>query len=621
MLTRQTDVILAPLITILILLHLWVAPYTKVEESFNIQATHDIINYGFPLRNISSTIQTYYDHTTFPGAVPRTFVGSVALAIVSKPLLYHSGADAQFVVRAVLGMFNAFALYKYKGAVERAFGRDAGRWYVLLQASQFHVLYYASRTLPNMFAFGLTTFALREFLPVHGARDLLNEGHKQKLGILWLVFAGVVFRSEIAVLLFAQLLLLVAQGRISLQTMVPTGFGSALVALLVSVPIDSYFWQKPIWPELAGFYYNAIQGKSADWGTSPITYYFSSLLPKLLLNPLIPIFLLPLGFVIPAIRTHVRDLVVPSLLFVAIYSLQPHKEARFIIYAVPPLTAAASLSASYIWVRRSKNYIYRLGSLVILASVLLSFVTSNTMLLISSLNYPGGDALSQLHSTIQKTNWSHTEATSSPFQNISIHMDVLSCMTGVTRFQEQPWRGLSVSELPVINGQNVQFFYDKTEDEDELLRPEFWDKFDYALMEEPAKAIGKWEIIHTIFAYSGIEILRPGDGTSFSEHIERVYAANNLTVVDDRDGYEHEHPPGSEDVQEAVKLGRDEEDERLRVRNDRKAKLLFEEMGNFGTYNLLRDGVRATTRGWWVGPRMSPKIRVLRRVREELLIT
>jgi alpha-1,6-mannosyltransferase len=136
-----------------------------VEESFNIQATHDIANYGFPFRNISSSIQTYFDHATFPGAVPRTFIGALALAGVSKPLLLINGAaSAQFIVRAILGLFNAFALLKYKGSLQKAFGRDVGRWYILLQATQFHVIYYASRTLPNMFAFGLSEFACSMYL-------------------------------------------------------------------------------------------------------------------------------------------------------------------------------------------------------------------------------------------------------------------------------------------------------------------------------------------------------------------------------------------------------------------------------------------------------------------------
>jgi alpha-1,6-mannosyltransferase len=155
------DVILFPLIPILVLLHLIVAPYTKVEESFNLQATHDIAAYGFPTKNISSTIQTYYDHATFPGAVPRTFLGALALAVLSKPVLLLSGRqNAQLIVRAVLGLFNACALLSYKGGLEKTLGKDVGRWYILLQATQFHVIYYASRTLPNMFAFGLSEFAL-----------------------------------------------------------------------------------------------------------------------------------------------------------------------------------------------------------------------------------------------------------------------------------------------------------------------------------------------------------------------------------------------------------------------------------------------------------------------------
>lgn len=155
----SADVLLALLLPILILTHLIVAPYTKVEESFNIQAIHDISNYGLPIQNISSSLHQYYDHFEFPGAVPRTFVGALALAGVSKPWIGIIGTKyAQLVVRAVLGIFNAYALLRYKAGLERAFGRNVGRWYILLQASQFHVVYYASRTLPNMFAFGLSGF-------------------------------------------------------------------------------------------------------------------------------------------------------------------------------------------------------------------------------------------------------------------------------------------------------------------------------------------------------------------------------------------------------------------------------------------------------------------------------
>lgn len=139
------------------LLHLLAAPYTKVEESFNLQATHDILTYGTPTHDVHARLSSTYDHFTFPGAVPRTFVGSVLLAGVSQPLVALVGFQhAQFIVRAVLGCFNAVCLVVFGRAVSEAFGKGAARWWVVLSVSQFHVVFYLSRTLPNMFAFGLS---------------------------------------------------------------------------------------------------------------------------------------------------------------------------------------------------------------------------------------------------------------------------------------------------------------------------------------------------------------------------------------------------------------------------------------------------------------------------------
>ncbi|PSS16965.1 glycosyltransferase family 22 protein [Amorphotheca resinae ATCC 22711] len=605
---KAPDLILYLLIPTLILIHLLVAPYTKVEESFNIQATHDIIHHQ-PFSGIQN-----FDHVSFPGAVPRTFVGALLLAALSKPILLLTGSEdsiqhAQVIVRAVLGLLNAAALLRYKTGLDKAFGKNVGRWYILLQASQFHVIYYASRTLPNMFAFALTTLALREFLPITGERRQSN------LGIFLLVLAGVIFRSEIALLLFTQLAFLLVQSRVSLQSIIPTGLISALVALAISIPVDSYFWQRPIWPELAGFYYNAIQGKSADWGTSPYIYYFSSLLPRLLLNPLILIALIPLSLIIPATRFQSRDLVVPSVLFIAIYSLQPHKESRFIIYVVPALTAAASLSASYIWTRRSKSILYSFGALFLAASITSSFAGSTAMLLISSLNYPGGEALSRLHNFLAQ------DPSSIPTINgtglVKIHMDVLSCMTGITRFQQYSSFGLNSEDslalgrgqLPEISGIRTHLVYDKTEEGDELLDPQWWSNFDFALMEEPGKAIGAWEVISTVYAYAGIEVLRPGQ-RGVGEILETTYEANNLT----------KETPDSAEVRSRVEelKGSNLLTQEIRSLNVLKNKFLKGELSRYEIYLLLKGEVRLFTGGWWVGPRMVPRISILRRIKDSL---
>lgn len=141
------------------LLHLYVSPYTKVEESFNAQAIHDILEYGVPVNNASLKFNEFFDHMTFPGAVPRTFIGALVLSGLSKPLIWlrgYQGMDAQICVRAVLGVLSSMAMALFSRAVHRAYGPIAAIWYVVLQASQFHIWYYASRTLPNTFSFSLS---------------------------------------------------------------------------------------------------------------------------------------------------------------------------------------------------------------------------------------------------------------------------------------------------------------------------------------------------------------------------------------------------------------------------------------------------------------------------------
>jgi alpha-1,6-mannosyltransferase len=56
----------------------------------------------------------------------------------------------------VLGSLNAASLLYYISGVRNAYGEVTAIWFVALQASQFHIMYYASRTLPNMLAFGLS---------------------------------------------------------------------------------------------------------------------------------------------------------------------------------------------------------------------------------------------------------------------------------------------------------------------------------------------------------------------------------------------------------------------------------------------------------------------------------
>ncbi|KAH6660524.1 Alg9-like mannosyltransferase [Truncatella angustata] len=543
------DTLLSLAIPALVITHLIVAPHTKVEESFNIQAAHDILVYGIPTKDVNAKLISQYDHFDFPGAVPRTFLGPVLLAGVSQPIVALVGFEhAQFIVRAVLGLFNAFALLVFKWKVERELGRPTARWFAILQASQFHVMFYASRTLPNMFAFGLTTLAYAQLV---GEPKRLRVG-RQKLAIALLVSATAIFRSELAILLCTTTAYLFLESGLPALHILESGLFSFVFSLLASIPIDTYFWQKACWPELFGFYFNVVLAESSAWGVSPWHYYFTNALPKIIGNPLALAALVPHSLYAPATKGPARTLILPTILYVAIYSIQPHKEARFIFYVVPPLTAAAAMGANYIFTRRAKSSLYYIASLALVVSVIGSFAISTGMLLLSSLNYPGGEALSELK-------WLVTSTASTPdVQTVMVHTDVLSCMTGVTLFGQHSYPPNS----PKPNVDAVSFVFDKSEKPSILESPAFWGKFDYLLLEDPTKAIGPWHTVGVVEGFAGVEILRPG-----------------MTAEDD------------------LETGR------VRV------------LGRGAMVKKVRDTVRGLTGGWWVGPRMEPRVRILKKQR------
>ncbi|KAM0712281.1 hypothetical protein Q7P37_011375 [Cladosporium fusiforme] len=483
---KMTDFAINLLIPGFILVHLFAAPYSKVEESFNLQATHDIMHYGLPWANSTAVIADKFDHASFPGSVPRTFAGALVLAGAATPFSSFLGSSdqIQLLVRAVLGLVNAIALISLRSAVDTAYGKTAGRWFVLFQASQFHVMFYASRTLPNMFAFAATTIAMRNLVLAKAVASKSARSQKRRrLALYLLTLAGVVFRSEIAILLAMETLVLLVQQRASLtKEVIPAGVAGVAIGLLVTVSVDSFFWQQfPLWPEWTGFYYNTILGKSADWGTSPPAWYFVNALPRLLLNPMTLFVCIPLALGVKATQRTSQDILVPHLAFIGLYSLLPHKEWRFIIYSIPAFTAVASAGASWIWTRRAKTLVYRVLSLALVATTLGTFFASCGLLLVSSLNYPGGEALQRL----QKID---------TLPGKSVHLDNLSCQTGITRFlQTQP-----------------SWTYDKTEDKGFLLDPVFWQQFDYVLAEDPKRIIGSWQVIDTVDGFSGFT-LKPED--------------------------------------------------------------------------------------------------------------
>ncbi|MBW0537321.1 hypothetical protein O181_077036 [Austropuccinia psidii MF-1] len=427
------------------LLLLLISPYTKVEESFNLHAIHDFIHLPNP-----SAVAHFGDHTLFPGPVPRTFIGALAIAFIARPLIFvfnafgftHSKFAEQILARHILGIFNSSSLVYFGLCSRFVFGDLAAILMLLLSACQFHLAFYSSRTLPNMFAFPLVQIAIGQYM-VTMRRGQTSPIRKRRTlrACSFLTFAAIVFRLELLGLLAPITLLSLVSKRVTFWELVRRGFLATFAALEMTLPVDSYFWQKLTWPEGTSVIFNVLAGNSKKWGVMPWHFYFTSALPKLL-GISYPFAIL--GFIL---NRKLLILGLSTLVFIGLMSILDHKESRFIIYVIPLWNLSTSvgvnrLSSFFSYPKWVKLCLFSLiGALTILSTILSTYL--------SIYNYPGGLAMTSLHSNTNFKSLPH----------LRIHLDDLVCQTGASRFLQLNDKEATLKYAP-SNGKNA-WEYDK----------------------------------------------------------------------------------------------------------------------------------------------------------------
>lgn len=172
----------------MMLYYLFCCPYTKVEESFNLQAIHDLLTYRLDI--------TEYDHMQFPGVVPRSFIGAIVVSILSYPivailrLLQYDGVYQQMVVRGVLGALGWLSMCYMRSKIVNIYSKRVGELFMLSVGLQFHLCFYITRTLPNTFALIMSFMAYAKWLDKKGLQALVL-----------LAFTAIVFRCDVLILI------------------------------------------------------------------------------------------------------------------------------------------------------------------------------------------------------------------------------------------------------------------------------------------------------------------------------------------------------------------------------------------------------------------------------------
>jgi len=528
-------------------------PYTKVEESFNMQAVHDILAHGTSLEA--------YDHLEFPGVVPRSFVGALVLAALSKPAsLFLSGLALQRAVRAMLGGLLCLAYFQFECGVKARFGIRVATLTTLLLLVQFHLPFYMSRTLPN-------TFALAACLLSYSC--WLRGRHSWALYIVGA--AAVVFRCDLLVLLAPLALQFLFQGKVPFWRTLFTGVLTCGASLALSVAVDSFFWRHLVWPEGRVLFFNTVQNKSGEWGVYPWHWYLSSALPRSLhvLLPLVlvgvagvsrpspdapyssrPVFELGLWLKGRGVDWDLVEFLCPAALFIGLYGLLPHKELRFIFPALPLLTLCAARGLERLMPHprpapgpagrpssdapaqqealngeqskgagKGKGMAFRwlvdsLANLSLLLLLLLGVVANTLFLASARHNYPGGEALQTLvHALLPAAAAAAAGGGAGGERQckgaVRVHIGVDAAVSGVTRFGHAPFIPSSESGV----GSEVHYSKEEGLGWDQLA------SFDWIITNANSSSAqgalaldGRFEAVETVFAFKRLVKKSPTPG-------------------------------------------------------------------------------------------------------------
>ena len=567
---RNIQIILDILLFIVPISLILLAPYSNYDESFNVNALHDIINIG--LDKIDS-----FDHMKYPDMPKKTSLPIIFLSLpaiyipetcknisnflslllisinnllpTSISKLYNKDelsillTDTKILqllfVRLLMSIISSFSILSLRKTIDHSCSQNSkfiGVWFSLFYYPLPHMMFYISRFVPHFVCLPLLNFAISMFISGDISRSLIV-----------FTFIGIVFRVEI--LLFTAVLTIISASGILRIGKPILSFREACVSITISAAlsiflcsrIDSYFWNTSfIIPTFKSALVDIFDGSYSNWGLNDFHIYFTEYYMKIFAPGFEIVYLLTGLFLILSFCNLKRifgknvkhnelynidyinygvgtfsTLFWSNIFYVLVLSVNGKKEWKFLIYTISVLCAVGS--STFEWIQ-SRIEINRFIKKLLVALIILSYVTNLICCfifgLISSWNYTGGESVQRLNLRIINEN----KFNNNMLKPIIIHWDEGTCKNGASSFTQISDNKLHksswINEVD-DNGKGKYhipkywIIYDKTNDKVEL--QSIVNDFDYWVQYENEPMVSldngyEWVLIDIIEGQTGLDV-------------------------------------------------------------------------------------------------------------------
>lgn len=279
-------------------------------------------------------------------------------ALVTLPIrmLPFSNKRSEFyLLRLVLGLVCSICGARLYSKISNVFNPRVAAFFLIIMATSPGMFHASVAYLPSSFSMYTTMLGMAAFMDWRG-------GLRTAQGIFWIgagACLGWPFAAAMAIpfvleeLMFA--IITDIQGQIDFFWRVIDGAVRALLVLAAQVTVDLFFYKKLVCVPFNIVWYNIFSGGGGPnlYGTEPWHFYLRNLFLNFHVWFILALLSMPLVLVQHFFRTkgatrssYLRSVVLlsPFYLWLLIFTIQPHKEERFMYPAYPALALNASVA-------------------------------------------------------------------------------------------------------------------------------------------------------------------------------------------------------------------------------------------------------------------------------------